>query len=55
LLILIQIDNFILYQDYKNVLDEKNSIFLNQLKNTIQKKNLSKSFSEKIHNFIINS
>jgi len=32
LLILIQIDNFILYQDYKKVLEEKNSIFLNQLK-----------------------
>jgi len=55
LLILIQIDNFILYQDYKKVLDEKNSIFLNQLKVIIQKQKLSKSFNEKFHNVIINS
>jgi hypothetical protein len=53
LLILIQIDNFMLYNDYTNVKLEKD-IFLNRFKLLFRKPKLSKSFNEKINELILN-
>lgn len=53
LLILIQIDNFVLYNDYTTVRLEKD-IFLNRFKLLFQKPKLSKSFNDKINNLILN-
>ncbi len=53
LLILIQIDNFVLYNDYTNVKLEKD-IFRNKFKLLFKKPKLSKSFNDKINELILN-
>jgi len=53
LLILIQIDNFLLYQENENAKLYKNITF-SRLKILLEKQKLSNSFNEKINELIVN-